>query len=577
MSPKRLAHFSVLLILVILTACTVTSFTGTTSVAVGQQATYDISVQGSGAGTAEVYMDVPVGWTVSSATWTATIKGQDATGTASTAPSTLDSTCNGAPAAGYQRIRFSANFPNGSSSDSGTLHVVFNVGGSAGTYTLQAFGAGIAQGSSSETCTDTTPHTLQVTVVGTSVTKAFSPSIISAGDTSMLTVTLSNPGSTPATNPSFVDVYPNGIVNAPVPNASSTCGGTVTADPGFDFLQFSGGTIPAGGTCKVTTLVRAKNAGTFTNTIVAGAVLTSNGSNGVAASATLQVNVIAHPEVAKSFSPSTVSLGGNSTLTITLTNPNPDTATAVAFTDALPSGMVIASTPNTTTTCGGTVTASPGSNTLQLNGAQIPGSDRSCTVTTSVTTTAGGALTNTIPAGGLTTSVGSNNVAASATLTSIAPPSVRKAFSPATIATKTNSMLTITLTNPNATALTGAAFTDIYPNGVVNASSPNAGSTCGGTVTAAPNGNSVALANGTIPANGSCTVTVSLTTSSAGTYQNTIPAGGVTTSSSGANATPASATLIATPFNAIPALDERALAALAAVLAVMGGLFVRRS
>ena len=41
------------------------------------------------------------------------------------------------------------------------------------------------------------------------------------------------------------------------------------------------------------------------------------------------------------------------------------------------------------------------------------------------------------------------------------------------------SVLTITLTNPNATAITGAAFTDTYPAGLVNAAAASGATTCG--------------------------------------------------------------------------------------------------
>ena len=54
--------------------------------------------------------------------------------------------------------------------------------------------------------------------------------------------------------------------------------------------------------------------------------------------------VINPPSIAEAFSPSQVPLDGESTLTFTITNPFPaNTAalTGVAFTDTLPSGLVI--------------------------------------------------------------------------------------------------------------------------------------------------------------------------------------------------------------------------------------------
>jgi len=75
---------------------------------------------------------------------------------------------------------------------------------------------------------------------------------------------------------------------------------------------------------------------------------------------------------------------------------------------------------------------------------------------------------------------------ASATLTVRLHPTLAKAFAPSLVAPNAASVLTITLTNPNATAVTGAAFTDSYPAGLVNTASASGATTCGaGAVTAA--------------------------------------------------------------------------------------------
>src|SRR5437868_1908374 len=98
-------------------------------------------------------------------------------------------------------------------------------------------------------------------------------------------------------------------------------------------------------------------------------------------------------------------------------------------------------------------------------------------------------------------------------------------FAPNPVGAGVASVLTSTLTNPNASAVTGAAFTDNYPAGLTNTATASGATTCGaGSVTAANNGASVALANGTIPASGSCTVTVNVS-AAAGSYANTLAAG----------------------------------------------------
>jgi YVTN family beta-propeller protein/YD repeat-containing protein len=84
-------------------------------------------------------------------------------------------------------------------------------------------------------------------------------------------------------------------------------------------------------------------------------------------------------------------------------------------------------------------------------------------------------------------------------------------------------------------------FTDLYPPGLFNTATASATTTCSlGIVTAANNGNSVALSGGKILANDSCKVTVNVTGPSAGTYVNIT--GPITTNNVGTGA-PATGTL----------------------------------
>jgi uncharacterized repeat protein (TIGR01451 family) len=130
-------------------------------------------------------------------------------------------------------------------------------------------------------------------------------------------------------------------------------------------------------------------------------------------------------------------------------------------------------------------------------------------------------------------------------------------------------VLTILLTNPNPQTVTGVAFTDTYPSGMMNTSNAAATSSCGGTLIATNNGNSAALIGGTIPASGSCTVTVSVTAISIGAYVNTT---GIVTSTNGGNAGPAMATLVVPDvIQPVPTLSQWALIVLAGLLAITGG------
>jgi hypothetical protein len=125
-----------------------------------------------------------------------------------------------------------------------------------------------------------------------------------------------------------------------------------------------------------------------------------------------------------------------------------------------------------------------------------------------------------------------------------AGPSVSKAFDPMTVAPGHPSLVTITLTNPDATVavLTGE-LDDVLPSSVSIGGGAGA-TTC-------PNGNVSAIAGfgvfalglgAQIPAQGACTVTVCVVSAMSGTYTNTIPAGALQTDR-GNNAGQASAIL----------------------------------
>lgn len=124
-----------------------------------------------------------------------------------------------------------------------------------------------------------------VTPVAPTLAKAFSPNVITAGGTSTLTITLSNPDATTAGSASVTDTLPIGVVTAGI--ASTTCGGTVTT--GTSSVTLTGGSIPANGSCTMTVLVTAASAGGYINSLPVGALQTGNGSNAARAVATLTV------------------------------------------------------------------------------------------------------------------------------------------------------------------------------------------------------------------------------------------------------------------------------------------------
>jgi len=243
------------------------------------------------------------------------------------------------------------------------------------------------------------------------VAKSFAPASVVVNTDSTVTITLSNPNASAiALSADLVDTLPAGLVASAV---STTCGGTASFTAGTLTLA-SGATIPPG-SCTLTGTVQAATAGSYVNTIPAGALQTGAGNSAADASATLTVTnvVLLPPTVAKAFAPSSVSVSTDSTVTITLTNPNASAITLSAdLVDTLPAGLVASAA---STTCGGTASFTAGALTLAA-GASIPASG-SCTLTGTVQSAAAGSFVNTITAGSLQTNAGNNAADASATLT----------------------------------------------------------------------------------------------------------------------------------------------------------------
>ena len=243
--------------------------------------------------------------------------------------------------------------------------------------------------------------------------KAFSPEEILAGGVSTLTLSIDNAVATEAASDLDVtDNLPAGMTVATPSNATTTCtGGTLTAADGASTLTYTGGTVAAGASCTVAVDVTSATPGDLVNTT--GELTSSLGTSGTA-SATLTVSA-APPTFTKAFAPETVALGGRSTLTLVIDNAAaPVAATDLTFTDALPSGMVIATPGNAAATCtDGTLVAIDGASTLSYSGGTVAAS-ASCTISVDVTGTEVGALVNTTS--DLTSSLG-NSGPASATLT----------------------------------------------------------------------------------------------------------------------------------------------------------------
>jgi uncharacterized repeat protein (TIGR01451 family) len=313
----------------------------------------------------------------------------------------------------------------------------------------------------------------------------------------------------------------------------------VSAVAGSSTISLTGGTVAGASNCSFFVNVKGTTAGVKNN--VTGTIFSTEGGTGGTASA--NVTVVEPPTLTKSFDKATVPVNGTATLTFTITNPNAGVAlSAMSFSDTFPSGLVVATPNGQATTCvGATITAVAASGSVTVSGLSLAAS-ASCTISVDVKGTVAGVKNNTSSA--ITSTEGGNGAVAKATLTVLAPPSLAKAFSALKVAQAGLTTLTFTVSNTNASdALTGIAFTDPLPAGLVVAVAPVATTTCGGSVTAVAGSSSVSFSGGTVGAGTSCTVSVKLKANTEGVKNNVTGAVSSTNGGTGNTAT-ASITVI---------------------------------
>ena len=400
------------------------------------------------------------------------------------------------------------------------------------------------------------------------VSKAFFPTQVIPSGISTLTITLQNVNASSLINVSATDSLTtmgtggNTVRIAPVPNASTTCAGTLTAVAGTQTISLTGGTIPAQvggvpGICTISVDVQAgTSTSTRTNTIPSTNVSGEIQGTGTVinaqdnATATLQILNLSIG-VVKGFNPVLVYGGASSTLSVQLINPNNATLTGIAFTDdmtLLGTGLVIANPSDLNVgTCGGTLTGNPGDTSFSFSGG-ILAPNTNCTLTLSVTMQVNGNLTNRIPAGAVTTLNGvSSQFPTEASLTNLPGVSVTKVFNPAQVLTGQASTLTITIRNTSGVPVVNMGLADnlpgALPSGLEVANPANATNTCGGTLTANPGSQTIQLSGGSLAGTADCEISVAVISTQPGVYVNTIPAGALTADGGITNNDPTSDTL----------------------------------
>ncbi len=364
----------------------------------------------------------------------------------------------------------------------------------------------------------------QIVIEPPVVTKSFSPTHIAPNGISTLTITITNPNANVAllgvAATDTLPTSPGQVTVANPANASNTCGGTFAPAPGATSLSLTGGTIPAGGSCQLKVNVTAPVASSLPyHNIVT--TTSSNGGDGKDPG-TADLYVDLPLEFTKSFNPPSIPAGGTSTASFTINNPNPFAVSGVGFTDSLPAGMSVASPVTTSNNCGsGSFNPAlvAGATSISFGGLTMAaGPNASCTITVNVTATTLGGGTSQDPNYNCAVLNGAITACAPLIVTP-KPPVIVKSFVPNIISPGGTSTLTFTISNPNPNGqLTGIAFTDTLPAGLIIANPPAITNTCGGTFLVQP---TISLTNGgPLAAGNSCVVSVNVTGANGGSYCN---------------------------------------------------------
>ncbi|MDJ0822808.1 MAG: hypothetical protein QNJ09_13485, partial [Paracoccaceae bacterium] len=332
--------------------------------------------------------------------------------------------------------------------------------------------------------------------------KAFGPDAIAQGETSRLQFTITNPTDFEATGVSFVDNFPASLVIADTPNASNTCGGSDDAGAGRMLFTFTGGTIPANGSCTVEVDVTSNVPDTYDNTTDA---LTSSLGETPGATASLNVRAVSTPLFTKSFDPAVAQPGDTVTMTFEITNTDADARLRkLEFTDDLSflPGVVVSSAPPSQP-CG------PGSGIDAFkffsftNGSLAPGTSCTFSVQLSIPTDASsGVYENTTST--LQQDLQTIAPAATADLTVATPPGFDKSFGVSELTLFGTTTLRFDIDNPNALTANDLAFSDPLPAGLTVASPAGYQNTCGGTDSVNPGSTQFDFSGGSVPADSQC-------------------------------------------------------------------------
>ncbi len=247
------------------------------------------------------------------------------------------------------------------------------------------------------------------------INKKFDPILVTGNFASTMTITLVNPLSSTINNISFSDNLPEHMLLADPPEQDvGTCGGTITPAVDRKSFTYSGGDLPANGSCKLTIKAMMEVTGNLINTIPQYAVTTTQGATNVDPTSATLTN-LSSVGISKHFSPNPVTPGSESQLTITVDKIGIGIGlTGLGLIDTLTDGLTIADTPSASTTCGGTLSAPAGGLVISLSDGVMPIGTDTCEIVVSVRSPSSSVdidgYRNVIPAGTVETEEGYTNI-----------------------------------------------------------------------------------------------------------------------------------------------------------------------
>ncbi|MGA8810222.1 MAG: hypothetical protein WB973_20315 [Thermoanaerobaculia bacterium] len=465
-------------------------------------------------------------------------------------------TCTAGPFAG--NINDTVNLPSGGSV----------------TYTATCTISGLATGTLSNTATVTAPAGVTDPTPGNNsstdsdtisasadlgISKTDGVTSVTAGGSTIYTITASNTGPSNATGATVADTFPASLT------CNTTCvgagGGTCTAGPFAGNINDtvnlpSGSSVTYTSTCTISAAATGSLTNTATVTAPAGVTDPTPGNN--SATDVDALGASADLAIAKTDGVTTATAGGSMTYTITASNAGPSAATGATVADTFPASL----TCNTTCTGagGGTCTAGPFAGNINDTVNLPSGGSVIYTATCTISSAATGSLSNTAtvtaPAGVTDPTPGNNSSTDTDTLAASADLSITKNDGVTTATAGGSVTYTITASNAGPSNATGSTVADTFP------ASLSCTWTCagagGGTCTASGSGNINNTVN--LPSGGSVTYTASCTVSAfaTGTLSNTAtvtaPAG-VTDPVPGNNSATDSDTIVASADLSITKAD----------------------